>query len=187
MTSDEPGARAPAPEPLRLVQRFVNTHDREAGADALATPAALGAWLKQAGLGGAVRPTPKDLARAIALREALRSLVLANNGGAIDAGAVRTFDEAAQRARLTVCYGESGSGELVPQATGVDAALGRLVAIVHAAAIAGTWRRLKACRRDVCQWAFYDHSKNRSGTWCAMAVCGNRVKSRRHAQRRRRR
>ena len=42
----------------------------------------------------------------------------------------------------------------------------------------GTWRRLKACREDTCQWAFYDRSKNRSGTWCSMAVCGNRAKAR---------
>jgi predicted RNA-binding Zn ribbon-like protein len=37
---------------------------------------------------------------------------------------------------------------------------------------------LKICTNDECQWAFYDHSRNRSGAWCTMAVCGNRMKGR---------
>ncbi len=47
----------------------------------------------------------------------------------------------------------------------------------------GTWSRLKACRQ--CEWAFYDWSKNRSGRWCAMSVCGNRTKVRAYRARRR--
>ena len=42
----------------------------------------------------------------------------------------------------------------------------------------GTWERLKVCRNDECQWAFYDHSRNHSGAWCTMAICGNRMKGR---------
>src|SRR5256885_5523159 len=42
----------------------------------------------------------------------------------------------------------------------------------------GTWARLKACRNDQCQKAFYDTSKNRSGAWCSMAGCGSRLKDR---------
>jgi predicted RNA-binding Zn ribbon-like protein len=42
----------------------------------------------------------------------------------------------------------------------------------------GTWDRMKACRADDCEWAFYDSSRNRSGTWCSMEVCGNRAKAR---------
>jgi predicted RNA-binding Zn ribbon-like protein len=48
-----------------------------------------------------------------------------------------------------------------------------------------TWDRLKACRLDDCQWVFYDHSKNRSRTWCSMRVCGNRAKARAYRERRR--
>ena len=47
-----------------------------------------------------------------------------------------------------------------------------------------TWPRLKACRDDTCQWAFYDHSKNRSGHWCSMEVCGSRHKARQYRERR---
>jgi predicted RNA-binding Zn ribbon-like protein len=49
----------------------------------------------------------------------------------------------------------------------------------------GTWGRLKACEREVCRWAFYDRSMNRSGHWCSMSVCGQREKSRRAYRRRR--
>jgi len=49
----------------------------------------------------------------------------------------------------------------------------------------GSWARLKVCRSDSCRWAFYDASKNRSGAWCTMAVCGNRNKVRAYQRRRR--
>ena len=42
---------------------------------------------------------------------------------------------------------------------------------------AGTWWRLKICASDECEWAYYDHSKNRSRQWCEYG-CGNRIKSR---------
>jgi predicted RNA-binding Zn ribbon-like protein len=59
-----------------------------------------------------------------------------------------------------------------------------IVAIVYEAMVDGTWERLKVCPADDCQWAFYDESKNRSGTWCDMAVCGNRAKVRAYRERR---
>ncbi|MBP1850731.1 CGNR zinc finger domain-containing protein [Rhizobium halophytocola] len=42
--------------------------------------------------------------------------------------------------------------------------------------------RMKICGN--CGWLFLDRSKNRSRTWCDMAVCGNRAKASRHYQRR---
>lgn len=41
--------------------------------------------------------------------------------------------------------------------------------------------RMKICGN--CGWLFLDKSKNRSRTWCDMAVCGNRVKASRHYHR----
>ncbi|MDK1376327.1 MULTISPECIES: CGNR zinc finger domain-containing protein [unclassified Sinorhizobium] len=43
--------------------------------------------------------------------------------------------------------------------------------------------RLKICPN--CCWLFLDRSRNRSRTWCDMAVCGNRTKARRHYRRNR--
>ena len=59
-----------------------------------------------------------------------------------------------------------------------DAAATALLAPVAEAMSDGTWARVKACRAGDCHWAFYDFSRNRSGTWCDMAVCGNREKVR---------
>jgi len=57
-------------------------------------------------------------------------------------------------------------------------AIGRFLAIIHESITQGTWQRLKVCRNDICRWAFYDSSRNRSGAWCTMAICGNRMKGR---------
>ena len=53
-----------------------------------------------------------------------------------------------------------------------------MVAAVHAGMEEGAWERLKACTNGGCVWAFYDRSKNRSGRWCSMDICGNRIKTR---------
>ncbi len=42
-------------------------------------------------------------------------------------------------------------------------------------------RKLKICGH--CGWLFIDQSRNRSRTWCDMAVCGNRAKASRHYRR----
>jgi predicted RNA-binding Zn ribbon-like protein len=184
--STEPADRAPAPAPIRIVQRFVNTVDLEGGPEELADPAGLRRWLVDAGLLDAgARVTAADHARAIALREALRGLALVNAGHSGDPGAVGIVNAAARRAGLHPTLTDAGEGTLEPAAGGVDGALGRIVAAVHAGIADGTWARLKACERDSCRWAFYDASRNRSGQWCSMAVCGSREKNRRAYRRRR--
>ncbi len=169
----EPGGRAPAPGALRLVQRFVNSVDLEGGPDDLETPDGLREWFADVGL-SVTEVSGDDHARAIALREAIRDL--ATTPG--DAGATTIVNEAARRAGLRPVF-EGGESRLEPAADGVDATLGRVVAAIHAAVAEGTWERLKACDRDSCRWAFYDHSKNQSSHWCATAVCGAREKNRR--------
>lgn len=177
----EPGGRPPAPGALARVQAFINTRDIEDGADDLTDPAALTAWLREQDLlVGAARADGPALGRARALREALRDLVAAHNALPADVdAATEDVNEAAARARLAPRIDAAGTSRLVPEATGVDAALGRIVAAVHEAVQDGTWVRLKACERGHCRWAFYDASRNRSGRWCSMAVCGSREKSRR--------
>jgi predicted RNA-binding Zn ribbon-like protein len=183
----EPGDRAPAPGPLRLVQRFVNTVDREDGIEELPDAAALRRWLVKAGLLDPGTPVdPGDHRRAIELREAIRALAAEHAGFRRDPGAREVVNAAAHRARLRPVLppDRDGPTTLEPEAGGVDAALGRIVAAIHAATAEGTWPRLKACERSTCAWAFYDRSKNRSGHWCSMAGCGSREKSRRAYRRR---
>ena len=43
--------------------------------------------------------------------------------------------------------------------------------------------RLRPCANDECRLFLIDHSKAGTARWCSMAVCGNRMKARRHYQR----
>jgi predicted RNA-binding Zn ribbon-like protein len=180
----EPGDR-PAPEPLGLVQEFVNTRDLEGGSDELADPASARAWLRQHKLLGRRSLTPADHARLLEVRESLRALLLGHNGAPVPDGAVATLNRATAQAPLQVRFDGSGQPALSPAGSGVDHVVAVILAQVLAAMAEGTWERLKACHDDVCQWAFYDHSRNRSGTWCSMAVCGNRAKTRAFRERNR--
>ena len=167
------GGRPPAEGDLRLVQDFVNTLDREHGRDLLDGPDGLAAWLEHRGF-EAAGLRPADVARAVEVREALRALLLANNGGPPAPGAHAVLDAAAGRAQLAPAFGDAA---LVPAAGGLDGALGRVLAVTFAAMLDGRWKRLKACPRDVCGWVFHDRSHANRGTWCSMKICGNRVKA----------
>ena len=174
-----------APGRLDLVRRFVNTRDVEDGIEELATPAAARAWLREHGLPDVPRLDAPRLERLTGLRETLRRLLLANNGdtGEGDDAAMGRLRAEAARVPLQVRFDGESRSALVPGGAGIDAVIGELIAIVHEAMADGSWRRLKACRSETCEWAFYDRSRNRSGTWCSMAVCGNREKARSYRHR----
>jgi predicted RNA-binding Zn ribbon-like protein len=180
----DPGGRAPAPEPLRLVQAFVNTVDFENGVEELTDPAALRRALTGLGvLAEGESLGEADLEQALGVREALRALLLGNNGVEVQRGTLATLEEAARRGKLVVRFDADRRTALLPDADGLDGALGRLVGVVHTAMADGSWVRLKACPRHICRWVFYDRSKNRSSRWCAMSVCGNRIKTGRYRRR----
>jgi len=174
-----------APGELERVRRFVNTRQVAHGTDLLRDTAGTAEWFVTEGLAPSdLRATRADASRAVALREALRAVLVAHGQGTDAApDAARVLDATARRARLHLHFHEDGDASLVPEAVGVDGALGRLLAIVHDSIAQGTWTRLKACRDETCAWAFYDHTKNRSGAWCSMERCGNRAKARAHRER----
>jgi predicted RNA-binding Zn ribbon-like protein len=43
--------------------------------------------------------------------------------------------------------------------------------------------RLPPCANEECRLFLIDRSKANAARWCSMAVCGNRMKARRHYQR----
>jgi predicted RNA-binding Zn ribbon-like protein len=177
-------ATSAAPAELELVREFVNTIDIESGTDDLGGPEALHAWMTERDLmTNGERLTDADLAGAVEVREALRGLMAVNGGEVPDPAAQETLNRIAARARFAVRFCSGGTSALESEATGVDGGLGRILAIVHKAIAQGTWSRLKVCSRHSCRWAFYDRSKNRSRSWCSMAVCGNRVKAETYRQR----
>jgi predicted RNA-binding Zn ribbon-like protein len=187
----QPGGRDPAPRQLALVQAFVNTHydlELEHGADLFATPAALEAWMARRGLSDAGSVTDADVRRVVAVREGLRAMAATNAAGAAR-GRVAVLDElnhAARGAALEVRFSDAPKPRFVPgRGSAVDRMLAIVLAITARAMLEGEWGRLKVCPGEHCGWAFYDHSRNQSGRWCSMSVCGGRVKARAHYRRRR--
>jgi predicted RNA-binding Zn ribbon-like protein len=177
--------RNDAPGDLELVRRFVNTRDIEEGSEELDSPESLLTWFASMDLlDDEAAADEKDLERALALREGIRALLLANNGEEIETVRISELNHAIESVCLTVRFDDDGSPTLKPESSGVSAALGRILAAVVRATDEGIWGRLKVCPNDACQWAFYDRSKNRSGKWCTMEVCGNRMKARTFRQRR---
>lgn len=175
----------PAPGELERVRGFVNTWDAEDATDSVGTPEALRDWLAAQDLlepDGKV--TKADHTRALGVREALRATLRAHHGHPDEECSQDVLCDASERAKLQVLFDDNGNSRLVPSATGVDGALGRLLTIAHEADREGRWIRLKICPADDCQWAFYDQSRNRSATWCDMKVCGNRHKVREYRERR---
>jgi predicted RNA-binding Zn ribbon-like protein len=175
----EPGGRDPAPDPeLHFVQDFVNTIDIESERDVIGTPDKLTDWLAAQGwLERAERIDAVGHARAIAVREGLRALGRANNGEPLDLDRLQDLNRAAAAVPMVASL-TPGSWALNPAGTGLDRYLARVLGSVLEAMADGSWSRLKSCRNDICRWLFFDRSRNRSGTWCTMAVCGSRMKSR---------
>ncbi|HMI21308.1 MAG TPA: ABATE domain-containing protein [Gaiellaceae bacterium] len=182
----EPGGRPKAPGRLELLQRFINSynHDLPLEWDRIGTPKSARAWLRQKRLvATGDRISDADVARLRELREALRALAIANQGGqsgAAGADVIRRFSAAAQ---LSVVIDGTGRTALEPAGRGVDGAVATLLGILHEAQLTGHWSRMKGCRQ--CGYAFFDRSKNRSAAWCAMSICGNRTKNRAYYRRRR--
>lgn len=168
------------PHNLELVIDFVNTVDTDVPSDSLETVDGLAGWLTERQLLGAGETglTGSDHQAAIELREALRSVMLANNGESPEPAAAAQVELAARRGELGVHFEGGSSVELRPGVEGLPGALARILVPVADAIRDGSWARVKACPGEGCQWAFYDRSRNRSARWCEMAVCGNRTKVR---------
>ena len=183
-SAEPPPKRDLAPGELRLVQDFINAWDMW-GADRLSKPVTLHEWLVEHELATEHQELCEaDVRHAVAVREALRDLVAANDGTPVTKEVAETLSRAARSAHLAVQFDDTGRAALKPAASGLDAALGTILAIVARSMLDGSWARLKVCRDETCRWAFYDKSKNRSGHWCLMSVCGNRSKARRFRKQR---
>jgi predicted RNA-binding Zn ribbon-like protein len=182
----EPGGRPKAPGRLELLQCFINSynHDFPPEWDRIGTKEKAHAWLREKRLWAAGdRISEADAARLRELREAIRALAIANQGEQPAEAATDVVRKAARRARLRIAIDDAGRTALESEPRGVDAAVATLLAILHEAQLSGHWARMKGCRR--CGYAFFDRSKNRSGAWCAMSICGNRTKNRAYHRRRR--
>jgi predicted RNA-binding Zn ribbon-like protein len=173
-----------APGQLALVESFLNTIDLEKSTDALGDVHATQTWLAARRLASpGTEWDEADRRRLIDVRTALRALVAGNAGAGVQRRAVTTLNEAARRVRLGVRLHPDDGYRLMAEGVGIDRPIGELLMSVTGSMTAGTWNRLKVCANDACQLAFYDSSRNRSGRWCSMAKCGNRIKGRSYRER----
>ena len=183
----QPGGRKPAPGELAVVQAFLNTRwdlTAPAHGETLVSPVALRDWLAARGLiGERNRLDPRDLDRALAVREGLRALAFANNHHRLDSEAFDAMGQASEGAATQIRIEPQGPRFVAAGGTPIDAAIGAIFAITARAMIDGSWQRFKACPGRHCGWAFYDHSRNQSARWCSMKVCGDREKARAYYQR----
>ena len=169
------------PPAARLLLDFVNTYEPQTGHEAWGSAEHLRLWSEEQGLLPAgARLQAADLARAVAVREGLRAVLVGHAGDdpadpAVLAGLNRALAEVPVRLAFT------GEGHHLAPAGGapLDQALARVLDAVRQCAEAHAFTRLKACARHTCHWAFYDASRNQSRRWCSMAGCGNHVKMRR--------
>jgi CGNR zinc finger/Putative stress-induced transcription regulator len=182
------------PGEVRLVNEFLNTLDLERFGEhaakpeeereGLRSPEMFKAWLVGRGLLGEEEAVSEaDRRLSVELRDALRSAASVNS---------RPFRERSEEVGrifgefpLVVRVGVGSGPELVSGEGGVKGALGTILAGVVVASSKGTWARMKICAAEDCRWAYYDHSKSRTGRWCAMETCGNRHKTRKYRRKKR--
>jgi predicted RNA-binding Zn ribbon-like protein len=183
-TTSSTTSGASTPGPLATLVDFLNTLDPDTGEEAFDSSLAVAAWLAEHGLIRAdVELGPRDRARTVRFREALRDLVAGNAGAAIPAASIERLNGVGARARLAPVLDSAGRIRAATPAAGLADALGALLVVVGQAQAEGTWPRMKVCQAQDCRRAFYDRSRNRSASWCSMAVCGSRVKMRRYRRR----
>jgi predicted RNA-binding Zn ribbon-like protein len=185
----QPGRRSPAPGELSTVQSFINSHFDlvgEWGTDLFHTPAGLRDWCMREGLISwrTDRLRDVDVEQAIAVREGLRALAaISGEEGGVDADRLGTLDATAAGLPMRLSFAAPGA-QLVPAVEEPLArALATVLSIAYRAIVDGSWERLKICPGEHCGWAFYDHSRNKSGRWCSMSVCGGRAKARSYYRR----
>lgn len=176
------------PAQLAVVGSFLNTAAIDGAPDQLTSAAELTRWLVRHRLvPPATQFDDRDRERLVEVRDALTQLAAANSSNGVDRRAVTTLNDAARRIRLGVRLHPADGYRLIAEGPGIDRPSGDILLRVMAAMNSGAWPRLKVCANSECRRVFYDASRNRSGRWCSMATCGNRMKGRayrrRHGQR----
>ena len=137
--------------------------------DDLADPKAARAWMRDRG----IAPTKTELAALLDVRTNLQKVVRGEVGPAV----LQRFLSAARLRPAAVSEGLDW--QLV-----VDGPKGAVRAVLGWDAVR-IWGpgRLRPCANTECRLFLIDRSKPNNARWCSMAICGNRMKARRHYRR----
>jgi predicted RNA-binding Zn ribbon-like protein len=138
--------------------------------DDLADPARARAWLISVGGLG----TEAELRHVLRLRQALQAVVRGQQPAAVLAPELEGVISvpAIEDGRLAWTLDVTSDREWAVRAILAWDALARQ-----------SPGRLRPCANEECRLFLIDRSKANAARWCSMAVCGNRMKARRHYQR----
>lgn len=183
----------PAPGGLAFVQDLLNTLSagKPREPDLLENVEGARAWLDQAlksWSSATHRPAPgieltaEDLQGLRDFRHDLgRSLHAQPGDSAAEPGPAASLMTLPTALRLD----ENGAIYAEPRGTGWRQAASLALIEAYEAQCTDTLRRLKSCRNTRCLTAFYDRSRNNSGVWHDVHVCGNAANLRNYRARKR--
>ena len=138
--------------------------------DDLADPDRARAWLASAGGTG----TDEELRHVLQVRSALQAVVRGERPPAVLAPFVR---DAASVPDIT-------DGQVAwTLSVAPERRLAVRAVLAWDALAQQRPARLRPCANDECRLFLIDRTRNNTARWCSMAVCGNRLKARRHYQR----
>jgi predicted RNA-binding Zn ribbon-like protein len=179
---------------------YVNTVDtwqRTDRVDYLSDYQALVAWAARAGalptsqaerlLDGAATRHPQAHrvhVRAVALRDALFHVLVPGKRRTAESWLeiVNEELESAMRA-LRLRPAQSGYELVSTSGDELDQMLWPVLRAATQLATSPGLERVRSCPGEDCGWLFLDTSKAGRRRWCSMAICGNRMKTRRHRAR----
>jgi predicted RNA-binding Zn ribbon-like protein len=147
-------------DPIYLIQSFANTVGPGPDVDLLRTREEGAGWLRAAGLlPDEAGLSNSEHAALLRLRESIRDVLVAHNGGRQDSAAATRLTRALADGRLVLTVDGASAVGLASAARASYPNLVALVAIAVAeAAASGGWLRLKVCPVPNCGRAFYDES-----------------------------
>ncbi|MFJ8361760.1 CGNR zinc finger domain-containing protein [Streptomyces sp. NPDC093984] len=184
----------PAPDGLAFVQEFMDTiaAGKPRREDLLADLSTAQEWLDgalsdwahaTAAAPLAVTLEQDDLDRLRDFREDLRHAAAATSAGEQENGGAGAATLPA--VPVSMQWDDSGRIQAVPRGSGWRKVASLATVEVFKAQLDGSWCRIKACRNPRCAVAFYDRSRNNSGVWHNVKVCGNAANLRAYRARRR--
>jgi predicted RNA-binding Zn ribbon-like protein len=138
--------------------------------DGLADPVAARAWMRERG----IAPTDDELTALLDARSLLQQVV---RGDARPSVLERFVEAAVLRPQVD---GDGLDWRLVVDDAPEGAA--RAVLAWDGLRISSPGR-LRSCANNECRLFLIDRSKPNTARWCSMAICGNRMKARRHYRR----
>jgi predicted RNA-binding Zn ribbon-like protein len=138
--------------------------------DGLADSSAAKAWMREHG----IATTNEEATALLHARTALQKVVR----GEVGPKTLRRFVE---DVRLRPVVGADGVDWRLDVGGGVTGAV-RAVLAWDALRISSPGR-LRPCANSECRLFLIDRSKPNTARWCSMAICGNRMKARRHYRR----